>query len=130
MTDPISDFLTRVRNASRAVRDECVSPYSKMKHAIASILKDEGFIRDISEGTDARGHKTLIVTLKYVDGMAAINEINRVSKPGRRLYTKATEIPRVLNGLGVNILSTPKGLMIGSKARKNKLGGEILCNVW
>ncbi len=130
MTDPISDFLTRVRNASRAVRDECVCPHSKMKHAMALILKEEGFVSDVSEGTDKRGHKTLVLTLKYIDGVSAINGIDRVSKPGRRLYTNSTEIPRVLNGLGINILSTSKGLMIGSKARRNKLGGEILCNVW
>jgi small subunit ribosomal protein S8 len=101
-----------------------------MKHAMALILKEEGFIRDVSEGTDKRGHKTLVITLKYVDGIAAINGIDRVSKPGRRLYTNSAEIPRVLNGLGVNILSTSKGLMLGHKARRNKLGGEILCNVW
>ena len=130
MTDPISDFLTRIRNASRAVRDECICPHSKLKHAMALILKKEGFISDVSEGSDKRGHKTLVIALKYVDGIAAINGIDRVSKPGRRLYTNSAEIPRVLNGLGVNILSTSKGLMLGHKARRNKLGGEILCNVW
>jgi small subunit ribosomal protein S8 len=101
-----------------------------MKHAMAEILKKEGFISDVSEGSDKRGHKTLVIALKYVDGVAVINGIDRVSKPGRRLYTNSTEIPRVLNGLGVNILSTSKGLMLGHEARRNKLGGEILCNVW
>ena len=129
-TDPISDFLTRVRNASRASKDECVSPHSKMKAGIASILKEEGFIEEVSDGKDANGHKTLVLKLKYVDGEPSINGLERVSRPGLRLYSKSVDIPRVLNGLGLCILTTPKGLMKDRDARRQKLGGELVCNVW
>lgn len=129
-TDPISDFLTRIRNASAAGKDECVSPHSKMKVAIANILKSEGFISDIAEGSDSNGHKTLIVTLKYVDGEPSINGLERVSRPGLRLYSKSTDIPRVLNGLGICILTTPSGLMKDADARRQRLGGELVCKVW
>lgn len=129
-TDPISDFLTRIRNASSAGKAECVSPHSKLKAAIAKILLDEGFVSEVKDGTDEKGHKTLVVGLKYVDGEASINGIERVSKPGLRLYAKSTEIPRVLNGLGICILTTPKGVMKDRDARRNKLGGELICNVW
>jgi small subunit ribosomal protein S8 len=129
-TDPISDFLTRIRNASRAGLAECQAPHSKQKSAIAEILKQEGYVTDVAEGSDDRGHKTVVVKLKYRDGQAAITGINRVSKPGRRVYTGATDVPKVLNGLGRNILSTSHGLMSGSMARRKNLGGEIVCNVW
>jgi small subunit ribosomal protein S8 len=129
-TDPISDFLTRIRNASRAGKAETVAPHSKLKAGIAKILKDEGFIADVQEGKDAKGHKTLVVALKYVDGEPSINGIERVSRPGLRLYSKSTEIPRVLNGLGICILTTPKGIMKDRDARRQKLGGELVCNVW
>ncbi len=129
-TDPISDFLTRIRNASSAGKDECVSPHSKMKAEIARILKEEGFIGDFSEGKDEKGHKTLVVELKYIDGEPSINGLERVSRPGLRLYSKSTDIPRVLNGLGVCILTTPQGLMKDRDARRQKLGGEMVCNVW
>jgi len=129
-TDPISDFLTRLRNGSNAGKDECVSPHSKLKAEIARILKEEGFIKDIKDGQDDKGHKTLIVKFKYVDGDASLNGIERVSRPGLRLYSKTTDIPRVLNGLGMCILTTPKGLMKDRDARKRKLGGELVCKVW
>lgn len=129
-TDPISDFLTRIRNASSAGKDECVSPHSKMKAEIARILKEEGFIANLSEAKDDRGHKTLVVQLKYVNGEPSINGLKRVSRPGLRLYTKSSDIPRVLNGLGVCILTTPKGMMKDRDARRQKLGGEMVCNVW
>lgn len=129
-TDPISDFLTRIRNASLANKAECVAPHSKLKAAIAKILLDEGFLSGVKEGQDERGHKTIVIALKYVDGDPSINDIQRVSKPGLRLYAKSTEIPRVLNGLGVCILSTPQGVMKDRDARRNKLGGELICNVW
>ncbi len=129
-TDPISDFLTRIRNSSRAGKEECVAPHSKLKLGIARILKDEGFISDYKDGQDDRGHKTLIVTLKYVDGEPSINGLERVSRPGLRRYTKSNEIPRVLNGLGMSILTTPKGLMKDRDARRQKVGGELVCNVW
>jgi small subunit ribosomal protein S8 len=130
MTDPISDFLTRLRNASKAKLDECIMPHSNLKESVATILKAEGYVADHSNGTDAQGHKTLIVKMKYVDGSPAITGLTRVSTPGRRLYFSYTDIPRVLNGLGIGILSTSKGLMKDADCRRNKAGGELLCNVW
>lgn len=130
MTDTISDLLTRLRNASKAKLDECVIPHSKLKESIAAILVTEGYVSGHTTGTDALGHKTLVVKMKYVDGAPAITGITRVSSPGRRLYYSYTEIPRVLNGLGIGILSTSKGLMKDSDCRRNKAGGELLCNVW
>lgn len=130
MTDPIADFLTRLRNASRAKLDECVVPHSRLKASLARILKAEGYVNDIAEGTDAKGHKTLIVKMKYVAGTPALTGLKRVSTPGRRLYYRYTEIPRVLNGLGISILSTSQGLMKDQDCRRNKAGGELLCNIW
>lgn len=130
MTDPISDLLTRLRNASKARLDECVIPHSRLKESLAGILKAEGYVADTAQGTDAQGHKTLVVKMKYVDGAPAITGLKRVSTPGRRLYFQYTEIPRVLNGLGISILSTSKGLMKDQDCRRNKAGGELLCNVW
>lgn len=130
MTDPISDFLTRIRNASKAVLPECVAPHSNVKAGIARILKDEGFVRDFSDGTDAAGHKTIVVKLKYVESTPAIANLRRISTPGCRLYYGYREIPRVLNGLGISILSTSKGLMKDQDARRQKLGGELICSVW
>lgn len=130
MTDPISDFLTRLRNASKARLDECIMPHSTLKSAIAAILKTEGYVADHSDGQDAQGHKTLVVKMKYVDGAPAITGITRVSTPGRRLYFKYTDIPRVLNGLGIGIVSTSRGLMKDADCRRNKAGGELICNVW
>jgi small subunit ribosomal protein S8 len=130
MTDPISDFLTHLRNASKAGLAVCVSPHSKLKESLANILKNEGYVRDVATGTDERGHKTVIVTMKYVDSAPVITGLKRSSTPGRRLYTGYTEIPRVLNGLGIAIISTSKGLMKDQDARRNKLGGELVCTVW
>lgn len=130
MTDPISDFLTRLRNASKARLDECVAPHSRLKESLAAILKSEGYISDFANGTDERGHKTLVLKLKYVDGAPVLTGLKRVSKPGRRLYYSYTEIPRVLNGLGISILSTSKGLMKDQDCRRNKAGGELVCNIW
>ena len=130
MTDPISDFLTHLRNASKAGLAQCVSPHSKLKESLAGILKAEGFVRDFATGTDERGHKTIIVTMKYVDSAPVITGLKRSSTPGRRLYTGYSEIPRVLNGLGLAIISTSKGLMKDQDARRNKLGGELVCTVW
>jgi small subunit ribosomal protein S8 len=130
MTDPISDFLTRLRNASKAGLAECATPHSKLRASIAAILKAEGYVGDFQEGVDAQGHKTLIVQMKYVAGAPAITGIVRVSSPGRRLYYSYTEIPRVLNGLGISILSTSKGLLKDQDCRRQKAGGELLCNVW
>ena len=130
MTDPISDFLTRLRNASKARLDECIVPHSNLKESVAGILKAEGYVADHSNSADAQGHKTLVVKMKYVDSAPAITGLTRVSTPGRRLYYRYTEIPRVLNGLGIGIISTSKGLMKDSDCRRNKAGGELICNVW
>ena len=130
MTDPISDFLTRLRNASKAGLAECAMPHSKLKESLAGILKAEGFIREVATGTDELGHKTVVITMKYVDSAPVITGLKRSSTPGRRLYTGYTEIPRVLNGLGISIISTSKGLMKDQDARRYKLGGELVCTVW
>lgn len=130
MTDPISDFLTHLRNASKAGLAQCVSPHSKLKESLANILKNEGYVRDVATGTDEKGHKTLVVSMKYVDSSPVITGLKRTSTPGRRLYTGYSEIPRVLNGLGIAIVSTSKGLMKDQDARRNKLGGELVCTVW
>ncbi len=130
MTDPISDFLTRLRNASKAKLDECVMPHSNLKENLAAILKTEGYISGLTQGADARGHKTLIVKMKYVDGAPALTGLTRVSTPGRRLYYSYTDIPRVLNGLGIAVISTSRGLMKDADCRRNKAGGELLCNIW
>lgn len=130
MSDPIADFLTRVRNASRAKRPECVIPHSRLKAGLARILKDEGYINEVAEVQDDRGHKALQLRLKYVGGVPAISGLSRISKPGRRLYAKHDEIPRVLNGLGIAVLSTSRGLMKDRDARREGIGGEIVCNIW
>ena len=119
-----------MRNASKAGLAECVSPHSILKESIAAILKAEGFVSNYANGTDERGHKTLVVKMKYVDGAPAITGITRASSPGRRLYFRYTEIPRVLNGLGIGIVSTSRGLMKDADCRRNKAGGELICNVW
>jgi len=130
MTDPVADFLTRVRNAIRAKQQKVDVPASKLKLEIARILKEEGFISNY-KATEENGQKLLRVYLKYGNGNeAAISNLNRISKPGCRVYVGRTEIPRVLGGLGINILTTPKGVMTGRDARKNGVGGEVLCEVW
>ena len=129
MTDPISDFLTRIRNAMKAGLAECAVPHSNIKSAMARILKAEGYIVDYTDGQDENGHKTVVLKLKYVDSAPAITNLRRLSTPGRRLYYSYREIPRVLNGLGISILSTSKGLMKDQDARRQKLGGELLCTV-
>lgn len=128
--DTIGDFLTIIRNASSARKDICITQHSKMRAAIAAILKQEGYIRDYTEGSDARGFKTLELTLKFVGNTPAITGIERHSKPGRRLYYGVTEIPRVLGGLGVAILTTSKGVVRAREARERGVGGELLCKVW
>ncbi len=130
MTDPVADFLTRVRNAIRAKQQKVDVPASKLKLEIARILKEEGYISNF-KATEENGQKLLRVYLKYSTGNeAAISNLNRISKPGCRVYVGRTEIPRVLGGLGINILTTPKGVMTGRDARKSGVGGEILCEVW
>ena len=128
--DTIGDFLTLIRNASMARKDSCSTQHSKMRAAIADILKDEGYIKDYSEGENEKGFKTLTLTLKFVDNTPAITGIERHSTPGRRLYYGARDIPRVLGGLGVAILTTSKGVMRARDAREAGVGGELVCKVW
>jgi small subunit ribosomal protein S8 len=133
--DPIADMLTRIRNAVMAGHTLVAMPSSKLKVEIARIMKDEGYLEgfDVAEGEDSP-QKMLRLKIKYVGERRArrpvISGIERVSKPGRRIYTKRQEIPWVLSGIGVAILSTPKGVMTGSRARQLGVGGEILCKVW
>jgi small subunit ribosomal protein S8 len=130
MTDPVADFLTRVRNAIGARQQKVDVPASRLKLDIARILKEEGYISNFKP-TEENGQKLVRVYLKYgSNNEAAISNLNRVSKPGCRVYVGRTEIPRVLGGLGINILTTPKGVMTGRQARKEGVGGEILCEVW
>lgn len=128
--DTIGDFLTIIRNASLARKDLAVTPHSKMRLALLKILKDEGYIAHYSEGEDDKGRKTLQINFKYVGETPAITGIERHSTPGRRLYYGAREIPRVLGGLGVAILTTSKGVMRAREARENGVGGELVCKVW
>ncbi|HET9851312.1 MAG TPA: 30S ribosomal protein S8 [Candidatus Limnocylindrales bacterium] len=130
ISDPIADMLTRVRNASRARHSEVVIPASRTKREIARILKDEGFIAEVAE-EQAGPSKNLKLTLRYVDGkVPVVSGLKRVSKPGLRVYASKTDIPRVLGGLGVVIVSTSQGIMTGAQARKAQLGGEVLAYVW
>jgi small subunit ribosomal protein S8 len=129
VSDPIADMLTRIRNASRARHTDVVVPASRTKLAIARILKDEGFIEDFSEATDGPA-QVLNIKLKYVGRVPVVSGLKRISKPGLRVYAAKTEIPRVLGGLGVVIVSTSQGIMTGAQARKGQLGGEILAYVW
>ena len=134
-TDPIADMLTRIRNGVMAGHTQVAMPSSKIKVEIAKILKEEGFIEnfEVADGEQA-GFKVLRVKIKYVgerrERRPVISGLERVSKPGRRIYTKRQDIPWVLSGIGVAILSTPKGVMTGQRARQLGIGGEILCKVW
>ena len=132
MTDPIADMLTRIRNANVAFHDEVAMPSSKVKEALAGILKQEGYIEGfaVEEQTDRPGKK-LTITMKYTpDRRRTISGLKRVSKPGLRVYTKSADVPRVLGGMGVAILSTNQGLMTDREARQRRVGGEVLCHVW
>jgi len=135
INDPISDMLTRVRNAIMAGQAQVAMPSSRIKAEIARILKEEGFLDSVDVvDSEQTAFKVLRMKIKYVgerrERRAVLSGITRVSSPGRRVYTKKTEIPWVLSGLGVAILSTPKGVMTGARARKLGVGGEILCKVW
>ena len=129
-TDPIADMLTRIRNASAARHRELTLPSSRVKREIARILVEEGFVESFTTQQDGV-QETLTVQLKYVEGKTpVVSGLKRISKPGLRVYARKTEIPRVLGGLGLAILSTSHGIMTGSQARKLNLGGEVLCYVW
>ncbi|HTI13913.1 MAG TPA: 30S ribosomal protein S8 [Dictyobacter sp.] len=129
MTDPIADMLTRIRNAVTARHTRVLIPASKMKLSLARVLKEEGYIKDIEILKD-NPQGTLRLTLRYVDKKPVLTQLKRVSKPGLRVYTKKVGIPRVRGGLGITILSTPQGLMTGSNAYKQGLGGEVVCYIW
>jgi small subunit ribosomal protein S8 len=129
MTDPIADMLTRIRNAIMARHTRVLIPSSKVKVAIAAILKEEGYIRDFDVVQD-NPQGTLRISLRYVEKRPVLSQIKRVSKPGLRVYTKRDAIPRVRGGLGTAIISTPQGIMTGRKAYQLGLGGEVICYVW
>jgi small subunit ribosomal protein S8 len=129
VTDPISDFLLRIRNASKAKKLRVEIPASKMKQSLAEILKKESFIHDYSIIEDSK-QNVIKIQLKYRDGLSAITGMKRISKPGLRIYKDATELPRVLNGLGTAIISTSKGLMTDKEARSQSAGGEVICYIW
>jgi small subunit ribosomal protein S8 len=133
MTDPVADMLTRIRNASLARHEITLVPASKLKKHIAEILKLEGYIADVRDAEEIPGNpgKQIAVVLKYGrDRKGAIDGIRRVSRPGRRVYVSHDSIPRVLSGLGISILSTSRGVMSDREARRQKVGGELLCEVW
>jgi len=129
MTDPIADMLTRIRNAQKNTHSDVSMPYSKLKLSLANILEKEGYISSVKEKKEFP--KEIILGLKYSkNDRPVINELKRISKPGQRIYAPNDKLPRVLNNLGISIISTSKGLMTGREARRNKLGGEVLCQIW
>ena len=130
MNDPIGDLLTRIRNAQARARGTVLAPASKMRARVLDVLKDEGYIRGYEATTSDAGHPELRIELKYHEGAGAIREIKRVSKPGRRVYMGVRDIPQVRQGLGVAIVSTPKGIMSDASARAANVGGEVLCTVF
>jgi small subunit ribosomal protein S8 len=129
ITDPIADFLTRIRNAARAKKVRVLIPSSKLKVSLAEILKSHGYIIDY-EIIDDNKQKKINMVLKYKDGVSAIAGLERISKPGLRVYKSADELPRVLNGLGTAVISTSKGLLTDKEARKQLIGGEVICYIW
>lgn len=130
MSDPLGDMLTRIRNAQRARHTACVAPASKLRANVLEALKREGYIRGFETEEVRKGISQLRIELKYSDGQPVIREIHRVSRPGRRVYSKIKELPRVYAGLGVSILSTPRGVLSDVEARAANVGGEILCRVF
>jgi small subunit ribosomal protein S8 len=130
MNDPLGDLLTRIRNAQMRGRSTVRTPASKLRAWVLDVLKDEGYIRGYEKVTDANGHAELEISLKYYEGAPVIRELKRVSKPGRRVYLGVKDLPSVRQGLGVSIVSTPKGVMSDSAARAAHVGGEVLCTVF
>lgn len=128
-TDPIADIITRIKNAHMAKHTTVEIPFSKIKKSIVDILVTEGYVSEVTikEGTP---FNTLVLTLKYIGRLPAINDVKRLSKPGRRLYATAKKLPRALGGYGITIISTSKGVMTDKKARKENIGGELLCQIW
>jgi small subunit ribosomal protein S8 len=130
LTDPIGDMFSRIRNGQMRSLNSVEMPSSNFRKNILEILKSEGFIRDYYIEKLENNKINLKINLKYYEGTPVIKEIKRISKPGRRVYSRATSIPRVMNGLGLAILSTPKGVMTDTEARKNNIGGEIICRIF
>lgn len=130
MTDPLGDMLTRIRNAQMRKKSKVSTPASKLRLRVLEVLENEGYIRGYSEVELQGSVPQIDIELKYFDGKPVIKEIKRISKPGRRVYSSVRNLPTVANGLGVAILSTPKGVMSDSQARENNVGGEVLCNVF
>ena len=130
LNDPLGDMLTRIRNAQMRGKSSVVSPSSKLRRWVLDVLKDEGYIRGYSEKQFTGSMAELEIELKYHEGRPVIQDIQRVSKPGRRVYSSVKTMPVVQNGLGISILSTPKGVMSDSAARENNVGGEVLCRIF
>jgi small subunit ribosomal protein S8 len=130
VTDPIADMLTRLRNGTKAKFEKVDIPSSKMKREIAKLLKEEGYIKNFKMVTDDLQHEMIRIFLKYDASRKGVIHLKRVSKPGKRVYVKNDQIPSVMSGLGVSILSTPKGILTDRGARKAHVGGEVLCHVW
>ncbi len=130
MSDPIADMLTRIRNAGNVMHPQVSIPSSRLKNAIAKVLKKEGYIDDYIIEDEGNNKKSIKINLKYVNNTHVIEGLKRVSLPSLRVYVSAKEIPRVLGGLGVAIMTTPNGVMNGKQAKKENLGGEVLCYVW
>ncbi len=130
MSDPLGDMLTRIRNGQQANKTVIECPYSRLRESVCNVLKDEGFIRAFKSEDRENNKKVLIIELKYAEGQGAIRQIDRVSKPGRRVYSGVNDLPRFYNGLGILVVSTPQGVMADHKARAENIGGEILCQVF
>ncbi|MGB3501235.1 MAG: 30S ribosomal protein S8 [Mesorhizobium sp.] len=130
LSDPLGDMLTRIRNAYGRRKTKVSTPASKLRSRVLEVMKSEGYIRDFSQTDFGDGKSEIEIELKYAEGSPVIREISRVSKPGRRVYVGAKSIPQVANGLGIAILSTPKGVMADHQAREENVGGEILCQIF
>lgn len=134
LSDPIADLLARIKNGYLAKKAEIVVPYSRLKENLAKILVEEGYLSNVKcsaeGGSNGKSKKELVLSLKYEGKKPVLTDVQRVSKPGLRIYVGKTKIPKVLGGLGVTIISTPKGLMTGRQAKKKGLGGEVICKIW
>ena len=130
ISDPLGDMLTRIRNAQMRARPKVSTPASKLRERVLEVLQEEGYIRGFSRTDYQDGKSEIEIELKYFDGQPVIREIKRISSPGRRVYSSVKELPTIANGLGVAILSTPKGVMSDSQARRENVGGEVLCSVF
>lgn len=130
VTDPLGDMLTRIRNAQMRSRPKVSTPASKLRERVLEVMKDEGYIRGYSRIDYQDGKSEIEIELKYFDGKPVIRQLKRISKPGRRVYSSVDELPTVANGLGVAILSTPRGVMSDSRAKRENVGGEVLCSIF